>query len=337
MYIQDQLSIGDLDDEHLSYFNALGVNSIHLELRGGPAAKGRRGSTGSANTSLAQDLKAGKDCTEAFEQVREKVEAHGMKLNNIFMPAWEEITLAEADMDEKIGHWCAMLESLGRAGIPCVGWNFKPMGNFRTMADIGRGGVQYSTFDYAEFEQNRPVPHEPPVDEAQMWERMEKFLKAAVPTAEKAGVRMALHPDDPPIPEPLGGVAQICSTLEQFRKTFFEIAPSGNNGMLFCQGCMTELLGPEKIYDAIAEMASKGVIAWVHFRNVRGQLPRFAEVFMDEGEVDMLRAMEVYRDNGFNGPFMMDHTPKMPKGYDNMHGKAYAIGYIRALIQMVYG
>jgi mannonate dehydratase len=107
--------------------------------------------------------------------------------------------------------------------------------------------------------------------------------------------------------------------------------------MLFCQGCMTELLGPEKIYDAIAEMASKGVIAWVHFRNVRGQLPRFTEVFMDEGEVDMRRAMEVYRDNGFNGPFMMDHTPKMPEGYDNMHGKAYAIGYIRALIKMVYG
>ncbi len=337
MYIQDQLSIGDLDDEHLSYFRALGVDSIHLELRGGPAAKGRRGSTGSANTTLAQDLKAGEDCTEIFEQAREKVEAHGMKLNNIFMPAWEEITLAEVDMDEKIGHWCAMLESLGRAGIPCVGWNFKPMGNFRTESDIGRGGVQYSTFDYAVFDRNRSASHQPPVDEVEMWVRMEKFLKAAVPTAEKAGVRMALHPDDPPIPEALGGVAQICSTLEQFRKTLFAIAPSGHNGMLFCQGCMTELLGPQKIYDAIAEMASKGVIAWVHFRNVRGQLPRFTEVFVDEGEVDMRRAMEVYRDNGFSGPFMMDHTPKMPQGYNNMHGKAYAIGYIRALIQMVYG
>ena len=224
MYIQDQLSIGDLDDEHLSYFNALGVDSIHLELRGGPAAKGRRGSTGSANSSLAQDLKAGKDCTEAFEQAREKVEAHGMKLNNIFMPAWEEITLAEADMDEKIGHWCAMLEGLGRAGIPCVGWNFKPMGNFRTTADIGRGGVHYSTFDYAEFDKNRPTPHEPPVDEAQMWQYMEKFLKAAVPTAEKAGVRMGYHPNDPPI-SPYRGSGQIMVSADAYRR-LLKIAPS---------------------------------------------------------------------------------------------------------------
>ena len=109
-------------------------------------------------------------------------------------------------------------------------------------------------------------------------------------------MRLALHPDDPPVPEPLGGVAQICSTLEQFRRIFFEIAPSQSNCMLFCQGCMTELLGPEKVYDAIAEAASEDKIAWVHFRNVRGQLPRFTEVFIDEGEVDMRRAMEVYRD-----------------------------------------
>ena len=80
-------------------------------------------------------------------------------------------------------------------------------------------------------------------------------------------MRLALHPDDPPVPEPLGGVAQICSTLEQFRRIFFEIAPSQSNCMLFCQGCMTELLGPEKVYDAIAEMGSREMIAWVHFRN----------------------------------------------------------------------
>jgi mannonate dehydratase len=337
MYIQDQVSLGDLDDEHLSFFRAIGVDSIHLELRGGAPQAGRRSGTGSANSSLAQDLKAGKDCTAELTQAREKVEAHGMKLNNIFMPAWEEITLAEEDMDEKIGHWCAMLESVGKAGIPCVGWNFKPMGNFRTEADMGRGGVRYSTFDYAEFEKSRPAPHEPPVDEVQMWARMEQFLQAVVPAAEKAGVVMALHPDDPPIPEPLGGVAQICSTLEQFRKTFFEIAPSEHNCMLFCQGCMTELLGPEEVYGAIAEMASKGKIAWVHFRNVRGRLPRFTEVFIDEGEVDMRRAMEVYRDNGFEGPYMMDHTPSFAHGYGTYYGKAYAIGYIRALIQMVYG
>ena len=337
MHIQDQLTIDQLDDGRLDFFRAIGVDCIHLDLRGGKPRPGRRGGTGSANTSLAQELRAGRDCTDALAQAREKVEARGMKLNNIFMPAWEEITLAEAEMDENIGHWCDMLACVGRAGIPWVGWNFKPMGNFRTPSDTGRGGVSYSTFDYAVFDADRPESHEPPVDEAPMWERMERFLAAAVPAAEKAGVRLALHPDDPPIPEPLAGVAQICSTLEQFRRIFFDIAPSPANCMLFCQGCMTELLGPEKVYGAIAEMASQGKIGWVHFRNVRGQLPRFTEVFLDEGEVDMRRAMEVYRDNGFDGPYMMDHTPSFPHGYGALYGKAYAIGYIRALIQTVYG
>jgi mannonate dehydratase len=328
MYIQDQVGYAQLGDDILSFFRAISVDSIHLELRTGVSQ---------TNLSLVDDLKTGKDCTDIFAQAREKVEAHGMKLNNIFMSAWPEITLAKEDRDEKIGAWCNMLDSVGKAGIPCLGWNFKPMGNFRTPSDVGRGGVKYSTFDYDDYMKNRKKMHEPPVSENEMWANMEKFLKAAIPAAEKAGVKMALHPDDPPIPEPLGGVAQICSTLEQFRKIFFELAPSDHNAMLFCQGCMTELLGPEKVYDAIAEMASKKKIAWVHFRNVKGQIPRFVEVFMDEGEVNMKRAMEVYRDNGFNGPFMMDHTPHFAHGYSDLHGKAFAIGYIRALIQEVYG
>ena len=119
------------------------------------------------------------------------------------------------------------------------------------------------------------------------------------------------------------------------------MVPSHHNAMLFCQGCMTELLG-QGVYEAIAEMAGNEKIAWVHFRNVRGQLPRFAEVFIDEGDIDMRRAMGIYRDNGFRGPYMMDHTPTLaitqPRDERaDWIGKAYAIGYIRALIQTVYG
>jgi mannonate dehydratase len=324
MYIQDVVSWSNLNDDILSFYKAISVDFIHLDLRSGV-------STGDASL----DPRDGKDRTELFEKARERVESHGMKLNNIFMSCWNEITLAKPDMDEKIEAWCRMLESIGKAGIPYLGWNFKPMGNFRTTSDIGRGGAAYSTFDYDEFQQNRPKLHEPQVSEAEMWERMEKFLKAVIPAAEKAGVRMALHPDDPPVPEPLAGVAQICSTLEQFRR-IFDIVPSDAHAMLFCQGCMTEHLGTN-VYDAIAEMASKNKIAWVHFRNVRGMLPRFAEVFIDEGDIDMRRAMEIYRDNGFNGPYMMDHTPHFPQKDAGLAGKAYAIGYIRALIQTVYG
>lgn len=332
MYIQDQVRWTQLDDDILSFYRAIGVDSIHLELRSAVAR---------ADDSLAADLAAGKDCTERFEQARARIEAHGLTLNNVFLSCWPEIPLGRPEADDRIDAWCRMLESLGRAGIPHLGWNFKPMGNFRTTADTGRGGVQYSTFDYDEFMANRPPLHQPPVSEAEMVERMDRFLRAVIPVAEKAGVRMALHPDDPPVPEPLGGVAQICSTPAQFRR-IFGMVHSPNHRMLFCQGCMTEALG-QGVYDFIAEMAAADKIAWVHFRNVRGQLPRFAEVFLDEGDIDMRRAMEIYRDNGFNGPYMMDHTPRFPgtlsdrSGRADWLGKAYANGYIRALIQTVYG
>ena len=331
MYIQDQVRYTELNDEVLSFYRALGVDMIHLDIRSGVST---------VDSDLGQRLRHGEDCTASFEQAREQITAHGMKLNNVFMSCWPEISLGTPEADDKIDAWCRMLESLGRAGIPHLGWNFKPMGNFRTASDVGRGGARYSTFDYAEFKENRPAPHDPPVDEEAMWRQMERFVKAVIPVAEKAGVRMALHPDDPPIPEALGGVAQICSTPTQFRR-IFDIVPSPNHAMLFCQGCMTEALG-QGVYDWIAEMAATGKIAWVHFRNVRGQIPRFAEVFIDEGDIDMRRAMEIYRDNGFDGPYMMDHTPKLavsgfPGNRAEWLGKAYAIGYIRSLIQTVYG
>jgi len=168
-----------------------------------------------------------------------------------------------------------------------------------------------------------------------MWARMERFLAAAIPAAEKAVVRMALHPDDPPIPEPLGGVAQICSTLEQFRKIFFEIAPSNSNCMLFCQGCMTELLGPEKIYDAIAEMAAKDKIAWVHFRNVRGKAPNYEEVFVDEGDIDMFRVLQILHENGFDGVLVPDHTPQMTCGDPWRAGMAHALGWMSGSLNAI--
>ena len=322
MFIQDLLSWNQFDDEHLSFFKAISVDMLCLDIR----------SMHKVDPSL--DFRDGRDSTSFFEAAKEKVDSHGMVLNSIFMAGWDEITLDQPDRDEKIDAWCQMLRCIGKVGIPALGYNFKPMGNFRTTSAAGRGGTNYSTFDYDEFSQNRPKQHEPPVSEEQMWERMDRFLKNVIPAAEEAGVQMALHPDDPPIPEPLGGVAQIVSSLEQYRH-IFSLAESEANGMLFCQGCVTEM-GVD-VYAAIHEMASANKIVFVHFRNVRGALPSFQEVFLDEGDIDMRRSMEIYRDAGFNGPFMMDHSPNFPQKEDGWAGRAYAVGYIRALIQMVYG
>lgn len=324
MHIQDSIPWTHLNDETLSFYRSIGVDLIQVDLR-----------SGVSTVEAAVDLRDGRDSTPLFARMREQVERHEMQLNAVAMSCWEEITLDRPDRDEKMAAWQQMMRCMGQAGIPYLAWNFKPMGNFRTTSDVGRGGVHYSTFDYAEFQANRPPQHEPAISESHMWQRLQRFLQAVIPVAEAAGVTMALHPDDPPVPEALGGVAQVCSTPDHFRR-IFAAPPSPNHRMLFCQGCMTEALGLG-VYDFIAEMAGAGKIAYVHFRNVRGQLPRFAEVFIDEGEIDMGRAMRTYRDNGFSGPYMMDHTPRFPHTHSEWLGKAYAVGYIRALLQEVYG
>lgn len=324
MRIQDSIKFTNLNDEVLQFFRAIGVDAVQVDLR-----------SGVSTVESEVDLRDGRESADLFASLRKRVEAYGLVLNAVAMSCWDEITLDMPDRDEKTAAWAQMLRGLGAAGIPYLAWNFKPMGNFRTPPDVGRGGVHYSTFDLDAFVQNRPAVHSPEVTELEMWERMERFLHVVIPVAEEAGVTMALHPDDPPQPEPLGGVAQICSTPEHFRRIFATV-DSPNHRMLFCQGCMTEALG-SGVYDFIAEMGQNEKIAFVHFRNVRGRLPRFAEVFIDEGDIDMRRAMQIYRDNGFHGPYMMDHTPRFPHGNSEWLGKAYAVGYIRALIQTVYG
>ena len=136
------------------------------------------------------------------------------------------------------------------------------------------------------------------------------------------------------IPEPMGGAARIVSTLDQYER-IFGLAPSPANAMLFCQGCVTEMGGD--VCEAIRRIGRQGKIVYVHFRNVRGSGRYFEEVFVDEGDVDMVQAMQTYREVWFEGPFMMDHTPQIPGDVAGRAGHALATCYIRALIQAVYG
>ena len=179
-------------------------------------------------------------------------------------------------------------------------------------------------------------PHFPDrvIGEDQMWDNLRYFLERVLPVAEECGVRMALHPNDPPIPEPLGGTAPITATLDQFER-IFRLVPSPNHQMLFCQGCVAEM--GEDVPAAIRRIGSQGKIAYVHFRNIRGTPRKFQEVFLDEGDVDMFEAMRTYKEVGFQGPFMMDHTPRFPtEEATRWAGRAFAVGYMRALIQAVY-
>jgi mannonate dehydratase len=313
MFIQDQLPWDQVNDENLSFFKAIGVDYLTI--------------------NPAPDLSDGADRSDYWLAMRRLAESHGLQLMNTASPGWDALTLALPDREQKIEAWCTLLRNLGKAGIPTLGYNFKPVGNFRTPSTVGRGGAHYSTFNYEEFMKNPPFYAEKVIDEAQLFENIDYFLSRVIPVAEEAGVRMALHPDDPPIPEVMGGAARIVSSLEQYKR-IFALVPSPANAMLFCQGCVTEM-GVD-VEQAIREIGALGKIVYVHFRNVRGTPRNFQEVFIDEGDVDMVKMMQTYRDVGFQGPFMMDHTPQFAHGQTFWAGHAFAVGYMRALIQAVY-
>ena len=316
MKIQEQLAWNQVTDENLSFYKAIGVDYLTIY--------------------PSEDMRDGVDRTDLWKQRVQMVESHGLELYNVASGGWDEITMGRPDRDEKIDAWCTIIRNLGEAGIPTMGYNFKPVGNFRTESKPpGRGGARYSTFDYDELMKDPPHYPDKVIDEEPLRENLKYFLGRVIPVAEEAGVRLALHPDDPPIPEPLGGAARIVSTLDHYHR-IFEMVPSDSNAMLFCQGCVAEM--GEDVCEAIRDIGGLGKIVYVHFRNIRGTPRKFQEVFLDEGEVDMVAAMRTYKEVGFEGPFMMDHTPRFPNQEATFWGgRAFAVGFIRALIQAVYG
>jgi mannonate dehydratase len=315
MTIQEQLAWDQVDDETLSYFKAIGVDYLTIY-------------------PTPESLSDGKDRLQDWLRYRDRAESSGLVLRNVATKGWDALTLGLDDRDQKIDAWCMLLRNLGEAGIPTLGYNFKPIGNFRTKSDIGRGGVRYSTFDYDELMKTRHDVPEKAIEESRLWENMVLFLERVLPVAESCGVVMALHPDDPPIPELLGGAARIVSTLDHYHRIFGAVE-SDSNAMLFCQGCVSEM-GVD-VFDAIEDIGGRGKICYVHFRDIQGSPKRFREVFVDEGQTDMRKAMETYKSVGFDGPFMMDHTPSFPQEKAAWVGRAYAVGYMRAMIQTVYG
>ena len=313
MKIQETLSVTQVDDENLSFFKAIGVDYVTVW--------------------LMPDFWEVGDRTEDCRGIRQKIESHGLRWYNVATRVPREIIVGQPGRDEKLAVWKGMLRTLGDVGVPTVGYDFMARLYRTTPTSGGRGGARYSTFDYEELVQDPAHRLDVEATEDQMWDNQKVFLDQALPVAEEAGVRMALHPDDPPVPEPLGGVARIVSTLEDFERTF-AMAPSDSHVMLLCQGCVAEM-GVD-VSAAIRRMGALGKIAYVHFRNIRGTPRHFEEVFIDEGDVDMLEAMKAYREVGFEGPFMMDHTPRFAQEGAGAAGRAYAVGYIRALIQAAY-
>jgi mannonate dehydratase len=239
--------------------------------------------------------------------------------------------------DEEIQNFIILMQNLKKASLDVICYNWMPVISWaRTANDRpGRGGALVTAFDY-EAVKDLPLTEYGEVSKESMWKNLEYFLKAVVPEAEKIGMKLAMHPDDPQV-DSIRGISRIMNTVENFDR-MLKIVPSKYNGITMCQGNFA-LMGAD-IPALIKRWGKRDLIHFVHFRNVRGGKFNFEETFHDEGMIDMHAAMKAYYDIGFKGPIRSDHVPTM-YGDSNAHpgystiGTLFAIGYMRGLMEAV--
>jgi mannonate dehydratase len=271
--------------------------------------------------------------------LRQRVENAGLTLSVIEgYQLSDRITLGQPGRDEDIARVCETISNMGRVGIPIYCYNFMAVFNWlRTSTSTrGRGDALVTKFD-AEQLANAPLTYAGETTDEQMWANFQYFLQQVLPVAEAAKVKLALHPDDPPM-SPVRGLARIMRSMQAFQRVI-ELADSPSNGITFCQGNFAAM-GTVDIPTAIRYFGTRQKIFFAHFRDVRGSVPLFEETFHDEGKTDMAAAMRAYFDVGYTGPVRPDHAPTM-EGESNdtpgymVRGQIFAIGYMKGLMDAI--
>jgi mannonate dehydratase len=279
--------------------------------------------------------------------LRKAAEAEGLKIEAIenFDPAhWHDVLLDGPRKKQQLENVKTIIERLGKAGIPVMGYNFSIAGVCgRVTGPFARGGAVSVGMDGP---LDTPMPNGmvwnmvydaaarpgvvPAITHDELWRRLEGFLKEVVPVAEEAGVKLALHPDDPPMPT-LRGQPRLVYQPHMYQRVL-ELYPSPSNALEFCLGTLAEMTEGD-LYSAVEQYSRQGKLAYVHFRNITGKVPHYRETFVDDGDIDMLRVLRILKQNHFEGVLIPDHTPQMTCGAPWHAGMAYAMGYMRAALQ----
>lgn len=314
------------DDDYRYFARQLGLPGILYNTADLPDAGGRW---------AVQDVRA----------LRERCAAAGLvleALENVPFEWMADIYTGGPRRDEQLDNLRATLAAIGEAGVPIFGYHFMPTFVWRTAVTApGRGGSWVTAFDAAAVTDANalPIPGAPLAVELtaeEVWVNYQVFLDAVLPVAERYGLTLALHPDDPPVPT-LGRSARVFHEPAAFRRALEMARHSPSWALELCLGTVSEMpAGADAVREMIEEFGPTGRIAYVHFRDVRGTVPSFAECFLGEGNFDPLEIMRLLDRCGFDGPLIDDHVPAVVG--DSVYGhraRAHAIGQLQCLVDVV--
>lgn len=274
--------------------------------------------------------------------LRERTEALGLRLavvENMPYPMYDKVMLGLPGRDEQLENVCTTIRNVAAAGIPVLGYHFMPTFVWRTTYEApGRGGVLASAYDHAQAHGGNKVVYPQyegtlrPTAE-QMWENYAVFLDAVLPVADEVGLLLAQHPDDPPV-EDIDGFARIFTSPDNFKRAHELAKGSPAWGLDLCLGTVSEMAGgADDVHEMIEHFGRRGLIRYVHLRDVQGTVPSFVECFLGEGNYSPAKVIRHLRDVGFEGWLQDDHVPAMSG--DTRYGhraRANAIGYMQGVL-----
>jgi mannonate dehydratase len=316
------------NDEHFAYFSRYGVRNVcGLPQIDDPARL----------YPTVDELRRLQDLGARHGIAIDLVDSVLLRSSHIDREKNPSIMLADSPQrDRDIEAFQTLIRNCATVGIPAVKYNMSILGVLRTGHIPGRGDAQYGAWKYADAKADPPITRAGVVNAERFWERIRYFLDRVVPVAAEYKVRIACHPQDPGVP-PSGyqGVDRVLGTVDGLKK-FVAYRENPYHGLNFCQGTVSENLADPKnqIFDVIRYFGERRKIFNVHFRNIRGRRDDFAETFPDDGDIDMFRALRVYKEVGYDGMLMPDHVPDVPgRPEASRENFAFAYGYIRGLMQ----
>lgn len=339
-----------LSEAGARFARQLGVQDVVVHLtdysRNADAAAYRAGGVGPINGDC---IDAPLWTVERLEDVVAMLARHDLRvaaIENISPNFWSDILLDGPAKLKQIAAMKDLVRACGQAGIPVIGYNFSLAGVWGWQRKpVARGGAVTAVFAMDEIDAQSPIPdgmvgnmrYRPAVagaasaavDETTLWQRLEWFLRELVPVAETAGVRLAAHPDDPPV-ERLRGTARLVNTHSKYDR-LLALVPSRANALEYCVGSLAEMAEGD-IYETTRHFARNKAIAYVHFRNVRGKVPNYVETFVDDGDVDMAEIVRVLHEEGYDGVLVPDHVPELDCSAPWHAGHAFTVGYMKALV-----